>query len=127
MIWNDDVIKDLEKELNQRIEKAAIHLMNQIKINLNESQPYTIYTGENGKYYHGDDPSKPGEYPKKVRGDLQRSITYTTDKVNHSAQVGTNLPYGEYLELGTVKMAPRSFLRRTLIEEQGKIDEIMSK
>ncbi len=121
-----DPMKDVERELGRRVEKAAIHLVNSIRQKLNRSQPYTISKSGSGKHYHGQDPSLPGEPPKKIRGDLQRSIAYEMGPDRLSAKVGTNLDYGAYLELGTSRMAPRPFLRSTLLEEQGTIDRILS-
>lgn len=121
-----DPIKEIQVELGKRVEKAAIHLMNTIRQKLNRSQPYTISKSSSGKHYHGQAPSLPGEPPKKIRGDLQRSITYEMGPDKLSAKVGTNLAYGAYLELGTAHIAPRPFLRSTLLEEQGTIDRILS-
>lgn len=128
ILWNgDDFMKELEGGLEKNLEKAAIHLTNQIKKKLNRSQPYTIGNGPKGKHYHGQDPSAPGEAPKKIRGDLQRSITYAMGDDKKSAQVGTNLDYGAALELGTATIQPRPFLRSTVAEEGDKIAEIMAR
>lgn len=64
--------------------------------------------GSKGKY-----PSKPGEYPRKVTGNLQKSVTYEVDKEQLQGRVGTELDYGSYLELGTKNMKPRPWLMRT--------------
>lgn len=127
MEWNDACIDDIEKQLAKNLEKAAIHLVNKIKVKVNRSQPYHIVRGKKGRYYVGDDPSKPGEAPKKVRGDLQRSITYEMADDKLSAKVGTNLVYGFWLELGSARMQARPFLRNTLQEESGKIEELLAK
>lgn len=116
----------IKKRLGDNLERAAIHLVNRIKENVNRSQPYTIYRGQ-GISYKGDDPSLPGEYPKKVRGDLQRSIVYEMSADRQSAKIGTNLDYGAYLELGTQDMAARPFLRSTVATEKDKVNEILAK
>lgn len=121
----DDFMRDITQELGRRVEKAAIHLTNKMKEKVNRSQPYHIGKGKKGRYYHGEDPSKPGEAPKKIRGDLQRSITYEMAPDKQSAKVGTNLDYGAYLELGTSKMAPRPYIRSTFIEELPTINDIL--
>ena len=41
-------------------------------------------------------------------GHLRNSITHTTD--DKAAYIGTNVEYGKYVELGTVKMAAQPFL-----------------
>jgi HK97 gp10 family phage protein len=62
--------------------------------------------------------SRPGEYPRKQTGHLRRTITYEVDEVTQTARVGTNLLYGKFLELGTKRMKPRPFLRKTLMSER---------
>ena len=42
-------------------------------------------------------------------GNLRNSITHTSD--GKAAYIGTNVTYGKYVELGTVKMAAQPFLR----------------
>ena len=42
-------------------------------------------------------------------GNLRNSITHTSD--GNAAYIGTNVTYGKYVELGTVKMAAQPFLR----------------
>lgn len=47
-------------------------------------------------------------------GHLRNSITYTTD--DKAAYIGTNVEYGKYVELGTVKMAAQPFLKPAAAE-----------
>lgn len=57
-------------------------------------------------------PSKPGEFPAAKTGELHQSIT-SVDASDGTAlrfEVGTNVPHGTYLELGTSKMEPRPFM-----------------
>lgn len=42
-------------------------------------------------------------------GNLRNSITHTSD--GKAAYIGTNVEYGKYVELGTVKMAAQPYLR----------------
>ena len=42
-------------------------------------------------------------------GNLRNSITHTSD--GSAAYIGTNVEYGKYVELGTVKMAAQPYLR----------------
>lgn len=42
-------------------------------------------------------------------GNLRNSITHTSD--GKAAYIGTNVTYGKYVELGTVKMAAQPYLR----------------
>lgn len=54
-------------------------------------------------------------------GDLDRSYTYEVDEREAVVRVGTELEYGKYIELGTVRMSPRAPIRRTLAEESDRI------
>ena len=124
--WEGDQFLDqLQKRIAGNLEKAAIHLVNQIKVKLNRSQPYKISRGKKGVWYKGEDPSTPGTPPKKVRGDLQRSISYEMDGKKLTVKVGSNSPYSRPLELGTQDIEPRPFLRSTLDEEKDKVSQII--
>ncbi len=71
--------------------------------------------------------SKPGEPPYKQTGRLRASVTYEVDADSLTGRVGTNVEYGLYLELGTKKgILPRPWLRRSLAETQGRINELLS-
>lgn len=123
--FNDNLIAALEKRLQDNLEKAANHLVNKVKEKVNEAEPYQIYRGKQGIWYHGLDPSTMNKPPKKIRGDLQRSITYEMVDNRTGAKVGSNLDYARYLELGTLKMEPRPFLRSTLDEQRAELNRIM--
>lgn len=99
-------------------------------------------------------PSQPGDFPAKQTGTLRSSIAYDLDKENLTAKVGTSLLVGKWLELGTrggtiitVKDArvladslghvfgtrvvqgailPRPFLVKTVQQESGNMNRIMS-
>lgn len=62
--------------------------------------------------------SRPGNPPHRQTGTLVRSITVDSVFDVHGpkivGRVGTNLPYGKYLELGTSRMRPRPYLRPAL-------------
>lgn len=119
-----DFLEDLKQQLADNLERACYHLENKIKEKINRDEPYHISKGPKGRWYKGDDPSLPGEPPKKVRGDLQRSITH--EVIDDVGRVGTNLDYGLYLEFGTQHMAARPYFRATLDEEARTLAEILS-
>lgn len=61
--------------------------------------------------------SAPGEPPKTDRGGLVRNITTEFSKSDRlEATVGSrsNAPYGKYLELGTLRIKPRPWLKPTV-------------
>lgn len=86
----------------------------------------------------GLNPSRPGEPPKVLYGRLLQSITHEVVRDGHTitARVGTNVIYGRRLELGfvgtdgagrNVSFAPRPYLRPSLTEAWGRIQQIMSR
>ena len=121
---------------SQRLEMACIHLVNRCKENLSKPgrtrKEVSITRGRNAgktKTVWGalhSAPSTPGDFPAKQTGALRSSVAYTIDKTNLTAVVGSSLRYGRYLEFGTMKMAPRPWLLRTLKEESAKINQIMA-
>jgi HK97 gp10 family phage protein len=122
--FNDGFIRQLEADLTRNLEAAAIYFKDRVKTAINRSQPYERVVGKRGIYYHGLDPSEPGSPPKKVRGDLQRSIVHKMK--DGKAYVGSNLDYAFYLETGTVKMSARPFLRPTLYAEKDTLLRIIA-
>jgi len=102
----------LKQQLGDRLDRCGFLLVSEIRRNLNRAQPYTRY-GSGKQYYRGLDPSKPGEYPRKLSGQLLKSIAHSVDRSNLVLTVGTGIKYGKFLELGTKKMAARPWLFRT--------------
>jgi len=93
---------------------------------INTSQP----TAGNGNARRGLDPSAPGDPPKRVEGDLVRSIVADVNS-EPTRVVGT---YGstqgekaKALEYGTKKMAARPFLRPPLLKRRDEIIRILAK
>lgn len=83
--------------------------------------------GRGGATVFGADRSAPGEPPRKQTGRLRESVAYEVDERALEGRVGTNVPYGKYLELGTRRgILPRPWLRRALAEVSGQIMQIMA-
>ena len=61
-------------------------------------------------------PSPPGHAPAVRTGTLRRSITWKPgiDGVSPYVDIGSNVLYAPYVELGTSRMAARPFLRPAL-------------
>ena len=125
-IWDvDKFIGDFRKDCIKRLTKVGIYLTSKIRTKLNRAQKYVRYSG--GKYYRGLNPSKPGEYPKKLSGQLMKSITYKVDETNLVVQVGSSLKgYPLFLEVGTKFMKPRPWLSLTMVAEHEKIKDILT-
>jgi hypothetical protein len=65
-----------------------------------------------------DGPSKPGEFPHVDTGKLRQGIhwEYIDDGRSMGVRIGTFFKYGLYLEVGTRHMAPRPYMRPTVME-----------
>lgn len=72
-----------------------------------------VYNTQYGKHQA----SAPGEYPKSLTGKLVASLfKRTSSSTALTAEVGTGLNYGKYLEFGTSRMLPRPWLRPSFLE-----------
>ena len=110
--WHgDEFFKKLKAAEAKNLERAAIHLKNEIKKNISDAPPA----------------SQPGEMPHREDGELRRSIAHEVDANKMIARVGTNKVYGRYLELGTNEMLARPFLRPTLAKNRKAIKKLMTK
>ncbi len=112
VLWDS---KKLEKEValkvNKKLKLAAETLVTRVKKNISIGRPA----------------SKPREFPHVgVTGDLRKSIFWDM-RGEDTAIVGSSIIYSVFLELGTVRMAPRPFLGRSLREHRPKIKQIFAK
>ena len=123
MTWHgDEAIKRVNAVIEGRLQGAAMFVQSQARKNISRAQPTKLVHGAGGgSYRRGLAPSQPGEFPKKVMGQLRQRITYEMDKNPLRARVGTSLPYGKYLELGTRTMLPRPWLLPTIMRSFGFI------
>ena len=88
----------------------------------------SIRKGHKGERVEGAVRSKPGEPPRKQTGFLRGHVANEVSEEDLAARVGTNLPYGKYLELGTKRgLLPRPWLRRALAESQADIEALEGK
>jgi HK97 gp10 family phage protein len=74
--------------------------------------------------------SAPGETPAVDMGILVNSISTELESSSATdawAQVGTDKEYGEFLEFGTSKMAPRPFMRPGFDNNVTKIEDTIRK
>lgn len=78
-----------------------------------------------GRKRKGGIRSAPGEWPKSDSGHLVSNIFVNFGYL--LGYVGTNVEYGEYLELGTQKMSARPWLQRSLNENQDTINALIAK
>src|SRR4051812_4517587 len=70
--------------------------------------------------------SLPGEPPRRETGALSSSVRYEINEAKLTAWVGTDLPYGMWLEKGTKRgIAPRPWLRRAFAEVAPELQGIL--
>lgn len=122
--FGDDILSDIELGIEKGVKKATIHLQGKVREKISRTQEIR----GKGINRRGTDPSNPGEPPKRVSGQLTRSIANETEGRGHEAvgRVGTSLPYGRALEEGTMDMEARPYLRPTLIEEGETIGKLIT-
>lgn len=118
-----DFLNMVDAELKRNFTKAGVYFVSKLRGSLNRSQPYHR-TPDGGTV--GLDPSLPGEYPKKLTGQLQRSITWTVGTKPLSLTVGSNMKgYPKYLQLGTTLMKPRPWLSLGFEKTKDEIGRII--
>jgi hypothetical protein len=103
----DEFMRRAEQIYGQRVQKAAIYLVGQIKELISvPSRSVKLREGRNGKIKkvlgaRGDSRSKPGEPPHKDFGNLRGSIAFDFDPATLTARVGSPSKVARWMELGT--------------------------
>lgn len=125
--WNDAAVFKLTKqEIEQRMGKVSQFLRNEVIKSINISQP-TKRTAGGPRI--GLDPSKPGDPPKRIEGDLVRSIVEEVE-VTDTKIIGrygsTQTEKAKALEFGTSKMSARPFLRPPLFKNRNRIKRMLA-
>jgi hypothetical protein len=95
-------------EMTRRLERSCILVENRAKEIVSSAYPPA---------------SSPGEPPAKRTGHLRRNIAH--EVVGLTGRVGSNLSYSRHLELGTMHIAPRPWLRPALLHSQQRIEAIL--
>lgn len=103
--FGPEFMRNLHRELGKRLRRVGAFMERRVKENISDPT-------------RGVGPSLPGEFPHADTGFLRQSIFHDVQLDRMSVIVGTPVIYGLYLEVGTSNMAARSFLRRTLFEEE---------
>lgn len=101
-----DFIKELENRIPVVLEECGLAAERNAKIEVTKS----VY----------DTPESPN-YSRT--GDLRNRITHATDE--KSAYVGTNLEYAPYVEMGTVKMKARPFIKPAVVNHASEYKQII--
>lgn len=100
--------------------KSAIRVRDTAKKKI-KAPPKTGRMYKRGKKQH--QASAPGEAPATDRGHLASSITFNVQYDRLGADIGSDLPYADILELGSDKgmIAARPYLRPSLYDNEQKI------
>ena len=131
--WDGERFRQaVHAHMADNIEAAAIYLKGRIKKNISRAHNrYHRSKPRKGGVARrvGHDPSRPGEYPKKLSGTLRRNILHEANRAMLTARVGVarGVIYGKFLEWGTSRMKARPYLMRTLIEKQKTVRRIISR
>ena len=114
----------MTRDINARMVRAGVYLTSKIRTYLNVSQRYRRTVRGN---HIGLSPSAPGQFPKKLSGQLQKSITYEFDRARLMLTVGSNLKgYPSYLMTGTQRMKPRPWLSLAWEAEVNNVAKILT-
>ena len=129
--WYGEQIQEMIRaEMGRRIDACCIAVEGYAK-KLLSVEGGTKLTGRDSKcrfqskIINNTNPSKPGEPPHKQSGHLLGKVAH--ERTGLIGRVGTSVPYGRLLELGTSRMAARPWLRRSLNAMQGFIRAVMSR
>jgi HK97 gp10 family phage protein len=136
MEWSgEQFVAQVEAKARRNVEAACIHVQNQVRFLISTPSRTVTYAQRKNRKGEmktkkilgprGSNRSKPGEAPHKDTGTLRSSIAHQMQE-GPSGLVGSALAYARHLELGTKKMAPRPYLRRTLAQEKPAIVEIIT-
>ena len=113
--WHDKQVQAAALEtMRKRLPVVGEYLASTIRENVSES------TRASG-------PSLPGQFPHADEGNFRKSVGWEMVGSGDAVRVGSASRVGYFLEVGTRKMAPRPWLRRTFLEERGRLQKIMAK
>lgn len=107
--FGPEVKARLHRENIKRLTAAALTIENHSRRSISEGYPPA---------------SIPGEPPHVRTGALRNSVTHEVGDFEEIARIGTNLPYGRHLELGTKHMPARPWLRRAFAETRAAVARI---
>lgn len=113
------------KAQSRALRAAALVLEREIKIELSRPGGGRFYKrGKRGRMHQA---SAPGQPPAVDTGRLRNSIGHQFNADFTKVRVGSGVKYAALLEYGTIKMAPRPFMRAALERAKKQMtDEVVS-
>jgi len=120
-----EVEKRIWDELEKRISKSITKLHSFTKMMVSKNQP----TRRTGNRKRGLNPSRAGQYPKKVTGKFAKSLK---KKMRHNAyfiegKFFSDGLLGIWLQMGTRNMDPRPWMSKALKSMEAPIRRIIEK
>lgn len=106
----------MRKEVRDEVALAAFDIRTTAILKIQKVSPGRIYPRGTKNHIA----SLPGDPPNTDSGRLIQSIDVEIRPYALSALVGTNIVYGPWLEFGTLKMAPRPWLKPSFDENIDK-------
>ena len=131
-----DYLKNIAPHVEEETTKAIELCCQKVRSDIQESMAKTERNMDKSYYTHNKKiphhPSLPGNPPAPDTGNLRKSINYEIYAEPRSPYgvVGTTQkdpPYGEYMEYGTSKVAPRPWLRPAMKKNNEWIREAITK
>jgi hypothetical protein len=125
MQWDGDrFLGRTRAELEKGFVRAGVYFVSQTRGYLNVDQPYKR-SKKTGRH-RGLAPSAPGEFPRKLSGQLMRSITWSFDPSKLVLTCGSNLAgYPKFLQFGTARMRPRPWLTLAFEKEKNTLARLI--
>jgi hypothetical protein len=109
--YGPQFLRVIQKEVDRRLHRTGQEVVSKIKRNI--STPTA-----------GAGPSRPGGYPHADTHKLLEGVGYSVS--GNTLTIYSMAPHTMHLEVGTVYMAPRPFLRRTVMGQmRGRISAIL--
>ena len=122
--WYGEIrTQEITRELRRRLNECGREC---VKYATSHMKPQA--TAGTGRRRRGLNPSKPGEFPKRVTGHLARHIRFevaTGPRIRLRMRWGTSVPYGRYLDEGTTRMKARPWISLTMRALFNKLTGIM--
>lgn len=116
LIWRGDTaMKLIDTEAYERLDALGYDIVSEIKEFISQKGTGKFYRKGKTVWYQA---SAPGEPPTVKWGELKISIGYAVVREGNTTYllVGTTEDYGVYLEVGTVNMEPRPWLKTILVK-----------
>jgi len=126
--WQPMAVINMAKNVSRRnLEKASQLLIDRIKDSMREVKTGNVYNVG----WFNNVASAEGETPAIMTGKLYSALEYKIsdeggELISRIGVFDGDNGYAVYLELGTSKMGERSYLRRTLFQNEDEIRRILS-